>query len=106
MSRPQGFSKVSLQKTLKDRLVLLSNGLKEAEMGNKGIELVKEMKELHAMLEHILGEGKQASKQEAAKSTAMHISFSWGIPEEKTTDNAKSTAGEDNVTEGTFENKR
>ncbi len=94
MSGAQRFTKASLQKTLKDRLVLLSNGLKEAEMGNKGIELVKEMKELHTMLENILSEDKQDAKKDVAKGVGMHISFSWGVPEENREENTKSTLGE------------
>ncbi len=74
MQKTQKIGKIALQNALKERLSLLTTGLKEAEMGAKGIELVKEMKELHAMLESILGE--KNSKKEAH----THMVFSWADP--------------------------
>ncbi len=83
MQKKQTFNKSSLQKALKDRLALLTGGLGEAEMGGKGIELVKEMKELHTMLENILGEEKASKAQDSKKDSQMHITFSWGKSEEE-----------------------
>ncbi len=75
MQTPQRFGKIALQKALKERLVVLTQSLAEAEKGQKGIELVKEMKELHSMLESMNDEKLRDNKKK--ESPQYHI-FTWG----------------------------
>ncbi len=75
MLKTQKFGKIALQKALKERLALLTQGLAEAERGSKGIELVKEIKELHGMLENLCEQkGSANSKKE---NVQCHV-FTWG----------------------------
>ncbi len=100
MQKNQRFTKASLQKALKERLGLLTEGLGQAEMGAKGIDLVKEMKELHAMLEHVLGEQKASAKAEtsASKDAPLQIILSWG--EQKDDKAGNSEQGSDEKSSG------
>ncbi len=79
MQKTPKFGKVALQKALKERLALLTQGLAEAEKGNKGIDLVKEIKELHTMLENMQTTNLHESKQRDAAQTYV---FTWGPVQE------------------------
>ncbi len=71
--------KRALQKALKDRLERLTLSLSEAEVGNKGIELIKEMKELCALLENASSELETNKKNTAPIQTI----FTWAAPQER-----------------------
>ena len=68
-------NKVLLQKALRERLDTLTESLQEAEIGNKGIDLIKEMKELYAILDHVFTEDK------ARKDQPTNIKFTWILPQ-------------------------
>ncbi len=82
--------KVALQKALKERLERLTLSLSEAEVGDKGIELIKEMKELCALLENASSQGQSADKK---NTQPVHMTFSWSAPQ----DVAENTAEENHV---------
>ncbi len=94
MQKTQKFGKIALQKALKERLALLTQGLSEAERGSKGIELVKEIKELHGMLENLCEQ--KSSTNSKKENTQCHI-FTWGpvqawCPEQTTAQDAKQSS--------------
>ncbi len=64
-------SKNELEKALHERLSVLTEVLTMAEVGNKGIELVKEIKELHSLLLSLRPQ--QESKTNS--NTTMHIAW-------------------------------
>ncbi len=69
--------KAALQKALKDRLERLTLSLGEAQVGDKGIELIKEMKELCTLLENADTSRIKSIKQEAS---AVPMVFTWAAP--------------------------
>ncbi len=69
-----GYTKATLEKALKARLAALTKGLAEADVGGKGIDLVKEIKELHSMIAALKPEPK-AQKVEDSKLVVV-----WGPP--------------------------
>ncbi len=76
-----------MQKALKDRLERLTLSLSEAEVGCKGIELIKEMKELCALLENA------SPEQEASKKATAPVQtiFTWASPQDVPTPEAQHT---------------
>ncbi len=76
MTQKKGISytKSTLEKALKTRLAALTHGLAEAEVGGKGIDLVKEIKELHAMIAALTPDTK-GQKSEESKLVVV-----WGPP--------------------------
>ncbi len=70
MTNPQeqkiSYAKSSLDKAIKTRLSALIQGLGDAEVGGKGIDLVKEIKELYIMIAD-LNPSAKAVKQENSK---------------------------------------
>ncbi len=80
MEKKRRPNKATVQKTLQERLWRLTQSLGEAEVGQKGIELIKEMKELYSMLEenslsHKAGRGAQGSGEAAS------VVVRWQMPE-------------------------
>jgi len=65
--------KSKLYKSLEKRLEVLTNNLLEAEITEKSIDLVKEIKELHALLRAVKGE--EAGGIEAIDSKIILV---WG----------------------------
>ncbi len=57
------YTKNTLQKALKARLAALTQGLADADVGDKGIDLVKEIKELHAIIATLAPESTQAKPE-------------------------------------------
>ncbi len=77
-------AKPPLQKALQERLNLLTESLSEAEVGQKGIELIKEMKELCSMLEE------NSSTPKAAAATQVLVRWDMEPPISATTAVGKS----------------
>ncbi len=73
----ENYTKSTLEKALKSRLAALTHGLAEAEVGGKGIDLVKEIKELHSMIAALKPESK--TKKEDTKLVVV-----WGPPPDDT----------------------
>ncbi len=84
MQNEYKFSKRNMQKILQERLKILIQSLTEAETGSKGIDLLKEIKELHNMLLDV-NNTKQNTKN--TESTTEHI-FSWVDAHNKKNDTA------------------
>ncbi len=72
-------NKRALQKALKERLERLTLSLGQAQVGDKGIELIKEMKELCALLENATPEVKTERNISAQSHT---MTFTWATPQE------------------------
>ncbi len=78
MQKTSKTAKRHLQKALQERLALLTASLSEAEVGGKGIELVKEMKELYAMLD-----AADETVQAARKQEPQEIRIMWAVPQQE-----------------------
>ncbi len=70
------YRKSALEKALKARLVALTEGLAGADIGEKGIDLVKEIKELHSMIAAL----NPATNNKKAENS--NIVVVWGPPEQ------------------------
>ncbi len=81
MQKTSKMTKRNLHKALQERLALLTASLSEAEVGGKGIELVKEMKELYAMLD-----AADETAQAARKQEPQEIRIMWAVPQEQEAD--------------------
>ncbi len=81
MEKKARMGKLALQKALKERLDKLTLSLGEAEVGGKGIELIKEMKELCALLENPTGRESQSLSKSAV--VPLKMNFTWIMPQEK-----------------------
>ncbi len=78
-------SKTELEKALQERLSVLTDVLTMAEVGNKGIELVKEIKELHSLLLSL------RPQQESKPSPSAAIRIGWNLEAEKHMDASMDT---------------
>ncbi len=77
------YGKTALSKALKGRLCVLTQALGEAEVGGKGIDIVKEIKELQVLLEIIQSSTGGTAAQKSADSQPLVVV--WGsapAPEE------------------------
>ncbi len=82
------YGKTILAKALKGRLCLLTKALTEAEVGAKGIDIVKEIKELHILLDAITtqSETRREEKQETPPLVVV-----WGTSAEHEAHNMTQT---------------
>ncbi len=72
------YTKSALEKALKARLAALTAGLAGAGVGEKGIDLVKEIKELHSMIASLKPETKPK------KTEDNKLVIVWGPPQNST----------------------
>ncbi len=80
MQKDSKSTKRSLQKALQERLARLTASLHEAEVGDKGIELIKEMKELCAMLETAASSSRSGAN---SGQEPQEVRIVWGAPHEE-----------------------
>ncbi len=57
--KKNSYARAALEKAFKSRLTALIQGLGDAEVGGKGIDLVKEIKELYSMITDLTPNAKE-----------------------------------------------